>query len=134
MQHDVQSRRPVTQFTRWFGLLGSAVAWLLHLVVIYTLAEAACVTGFPWFSVLGIHGGSVLIVAVTLLMLVLAGASGYVAYWNDRQLEQQPNGQDTSGDRGVSEHMARVGLYLSFVFIFIIVSETLPVFFMHPCP
>lgn len=134
MERNVESGRRVTQVTLWFGLLGSAIAWLLHLVVIYTVAEAACVTGFPWFHVLGIHGGSLLIVVFTLLMLALAAVSGYVAHWNRRQLEQRPNGQKGPVDRGVGQHMARVGWYLGAIFIFIIASETLPVFFLHPCP
>lgn len=134
MQHDATVRRPVTRGRLWFGLLGSAVAWFIHLVAVYTLAEAACVTGFPWFAVGGVHGASLLIVAVTLLLLALAVASGYVAYWNGRQLDREHDGRYASTDRGVGRHMARGGVYLAVTFVFIIASETLPVFFMHPCP
>ena len=134
MQHDALAGRAVTRGTRWFGLLGSAVAWFIHLVVVYTLAEAACVTGFPWFAVWGIHGASILIVAVTLLTLALAAASGYVAYRNGRHLDRVHDGQRASVDRGVAQHMARGGVYLGVAFVFIIAAETLPVFFMHPCP
>lgn len=103
MQHDAVVGRSVSRGRLWFGLLGSAVAWFIHLVAVYTLAEAGCVTGFPWFTVWGLHGASVLIVAATLLMLALAAAAGYVAYRNGRRMAQRHNGRDTPVERGVGQ-------------------------------
>lgn len=130
-QH-VNAGRRVTQATLWFGVLGGAIAWFVHLVLVYTLAEAACITGFPWFTVLGFHGALLLIVIVTLLTLAVTVASGVVAYWNRQLLDA--GGSIPPLNRGASKQMVRSGVYLSVFFVFLILVETLPIFFMRPCP
>lgn len=124
--------RQVTRAALWFGVLGGAIAWFVHLVLAYTLAEAGCITGFPWFTVLGFHGALLLILIVTLLTLAVTAAAGVVAYRNRRLLDRESNA--AAANRGVSEHMVRGGIHLSVLFAFIILVETLPIFFMRPCP
>lgn len=126
---------PVSEGRLWFGLLGSPIAWLIHLVVVYTLAEVTCVAGLFEFTMLGLDGGVSLILIVTLLTLALAVAAGVVAYGSDRRLRRQDRGQASISDRGVSKQMARWGMHLTVLFVFIIGVETIPVFFyLQPCP
>lgn len=125
--------RQATRGALWFGVLGGAIAWFVHLALVYTLAEAACITGFPWFTVLGFHGTLLLIVIVTLLTLAVTVVAGVVAYRNRRLLDES-NGPIAPLNRGASEHMVRGGVYLSVFFVLLILVETLPIFFMRPCP
>lgn len=134
MPNPVASESPVSEGRLWFGVLGSPIAWFFHLVVAYTLAEVACVAGFPGFDVLGLHGGVSLILGVTLLALAVTGTAGLVAYGSNRQLDRHSEKKEAPVDRGVAEQMAQWGVHLSVLFIFIIAVETIPVFFyLQPC-
>lgn len=134
MPERLASDLPVSESRLWFGLLGSPIAWLIHLVVVYTLAEVTCVADSFNFTVLGLDGGVSLILIVTLLTLVLAVAAGVVAYGSDRRLRRQEREHESFNDRGVSGQMARWGMHLTVLFVFIIGVETIPVFFyLQPC-
>lgn len=134
MPTPVASELPVSEERLWFGLLGSPIAWFLHLVVVYTLAEVTCVAGIFGFTVLGLDGGVFLILVVTLLTLALAGVAGVVAYGSNRHLERHSEGEESPTDRGVGRQMAQWGVHLAVIFLFIIAVETIPVFFyLEPC-
>lgn len=134
MLEPMPSKHQLPRASLWLGVLGSPVAWFLHLVLVYTIAEATCVSGFPGFSALGLHGGVLLILAVTLFTMLLTGASGLLAHGTGRRLTRQHGDRERSGDRGVGPHMTRGGRYLSVLFLFIIAFETIPVlFYLNPC-
>lgn len=134
MPDPVASNVPISEKALWFGFLGSPIAWLLHLVIAYTLAEVVCVADFPAFEVLDLHGGVVLILAVSLLTLLLAVAAGAVAFVSMRKMERHVRKQEVSAERGVGGQMARWGVHLAVLFVFIIGVETIPVFFyLQPC-
>lgn len=133
MTDPAASNTRVPETLLWFGLLGSPIAWFLHLALVYTVSEMACVAGFPGFTVFGLHGGVSLILGLTALTMALAAAAGFVAYSHERQLgagtEQKP-----PTNRGVDADVLRWGRQLSAVFVFIIAVETVPVFFyLQPC-
>lgn len=134
MPERIASDVPVSETRLWFGLLGSPIAWLIHLVGVYTLAEVTCVSNRFEFTVWRLDGGVFLILLGTLGTLILAGVAGAVSYGSSRQLKRQ-NGDGGSVDRGVSGQMARWGMHSAVLFVFIIGVETIPVFFyLQPCP
>lgn len=134
MQNSVSSNHQLPRTALWVGLLGSPIAWFLHLVLVYTFAEVTCVSGFPGFSALGLHGGVFLILLVTLFTLLLTAAAGLLAHWTGRRLARESRDRQGPVDRGVGTHMVRGGRYLSVLFLFIIAFETIPVlFYLTPC-
>lgn len=133
----LRSRHRVTRGTLWFGLLGGAVAWFVHLVVIVGVVETGCVAGVEGLSgLIGLSAQGVilaLVVAATVLTLGVTIASGLVAYWNLKVLRARGEELDAPVARGAGYHMTRSGIYLSILFVFIIVVETIPIFFVPPC-
>lgn len=114
---------PVSQKALWFGLLGGAVAWTLHLLAVYAVAEWGCVMTAPRP---GLRGESpvVLMIVVSVACLLLAGAAAAVAYGSLRRV------RGSSGERsGVQAFMAYTGLISNGLFAFVIVSQAVPIFY-----
>ena len=109
----------------WFGLLGGAVAWTAHLLLAYAVAEFGCVSGFGERSYLGISIVAWLEVAVTVLTTVIAASAAIVAYRSHRILQSQ----QVDGAAAPEEDTARAGLITSGIFTFIILFESIPIFY-----
>lgn len=116
--------RTPSRLALWFGLLGGAIAWVLHLLLAYLIAEFGCVGGLGEVRFLGITAVAWLILAVSLLTLAGAVAATVVA----RRSERPPAHDDD--DVGSSEAMfARAGLIISAWFVLIILVETVPILY-----
>ena len=124
----------VTEWTLWFGLLGSGVAWFIHLAAVYALAEAVCQVGFLGYTVLGIHSSTLAIVLITAVAVAVAAASALTAYRNRQRLKQEAESNVERVSRGAGIHVAHGGVYLGIFFIVTILAQLFPVFFMQPCP
>lgn len=100
----------------WFAALAGAVAWALHILIIYPLVRLEC------------RRGSVgLILGVSAACALVALAGGAVAL-RLRDVE--------APDPAVTERarlMARTGFLLNVLFFLVIVAETVPVFYTDPC-
>ena len=110
----------------WFALLGGAAAWTAHLLLAYAVAEFGCVSGFGERSYLGISIVAWLEVAVTVLTTMLAASAAVVAYRSHRILHSQEGAR--AGAAG-EEYAARAGLITSGIFTFIILFESIPIFY-----
>jgi hypothetical protein len=120
----------VSRFWLWFGVFGGAVAWTIHMLLAYGIAEFGCVSSFRDARFLGITGVAWLILATSALTLVLAVAALLIARRSERLLLADLRGRDDDAD----EFMARVGLVTSVVFVAIIVAQTLPVlYYLRSC-
>lgn len=118
----------VSRRALWFGLLGGAVAWTLHLMGAYAIAEFGCLGVGP-VSVGGITTPAALLIALSVVCLGSAVAATVVAYRGHRRLCDRP---DDGGDAG--PFIARTGLIASGLFAFIILVESVPiVFFLNHC-
>lgn len=106
----------------WFGVLAGPIAWTVHLLLSYALLPLACASGLL-----------ILLHAVTLATALVTAAAGFVAY----RRQSEPGTDDRGGVRGPStgyvRFMARSGVALSALFLFVILLEGLPVFFLGPC-
>jgi hypothetical protein len=130
-----QNLPPPPSVNRWalyFGLVGGPIAWLIHLLVAYVVAEFGCLTPFRDVSYAGITAIAWIILGVTVLTLLAALAATYTAYRLDLVLEVDlRGGTDTPLSRA---HLARLGIITSGIFAFIIIAETIPVFyFLRSC-
>jgi hypothetical protein len=120
---------PVGRGTLMFGALGGAVAWLLHLLAAYLIAEFGCIANLGEVYFLGLTGVAWLILLASFLTLGLALASTAVALVTHRRMglhEHQDTGADTLGN---ARYLARAGWITSLLFVLIILAQTIPIFY-----
>lgn len=121
---------PVSRFRLWFGLFGGAVAWTIHLLAAYAIAEFGCVSSFREARFLGITGVAWGILALTVLTLILAVGGLLIARRSDRLLREEILQKEDDPEA----FMANVGWITSVVFVAIIVAQTLPVlYYLRSC-
>jgi len=112
-----------TGFRLWFGTLGAAAAWFVHLVVVYVLVPVVCAAGGPFLMYIA----SVLLAGVAVL-------SGFTAYRSWRQLSEEARGNLIGEMEGTRiGFMLYGGLLASGVFLLAILLATIPIFFLNPC-
>lgn len=109
-----------------FELLAGPIAWSLQLVLNYLLAEAACRGG--WLSAGGVVAA---ILVVTGLAGLVTGYAGLRAYRHAQATGHEAEAQGRALQR--SAFMARSGLYLSALFLFLILLSGLPALLIPPC-
>lgn len=123
----IEATPPVRRGLLWFGLLGGGVAWLIHLILAYVIAEFGCISGWGEILLGGITLVAWLTFGMSLLLLVVAGLVTLIAYRTTEQLARQVR---SVPEEPLSEsYMARAGYITSGVFFIIILVETLPIFF-----
>lgn len=100
------------QLLLWFAALGGAVAWSLHLLLIYGFQSVACALG----TALAIH-------LLTVALAAIAAASVYVSIgiW-----------RDASGS-AARRWVGLASLLLNAIFLFSIVVQGLPALIVDPC-
>ncbi len=110
----------------WSCLWGGGVAWALHLMTVWVLAEFGCMTALGRPGPFGFSWVAWTILGVSALCLAFAGLATLVC-WRHSQ------GEGTDGERP-GRFAARTGLVANPIFMFIIIAQTLPVFFyMRDC-
>jgi hypothetical protein len=126
------SRSRVRRGTLWFGVLGGAIAWTIHLLAAYALAEFGCVSGLGQRGAYGISyvAWAVLVMtiavtAVALLATVIAGRA-----WRTFANDLRPNGPAAAGE----QYLAQAGTLMSGLFTVAILFETIPIlYYLRTC-
>jgi hypothetical protein len=138
------------QTLRALAGFGGALAWLLQLLIAYTLAEFGCVAGWQQSQVWGIGWVSFLIGLVSLLMLALALLSAWVAQRRADQLQGQTPESSTTAptdlpatkepsqvapvSRSARPFWLRISVLCNIIFAWLIVVQTLPILaFVRKC-
>jgi hypothetical protein len=112
--------------TLWFGFLGGALAWTLHLLASYLLAEGSCA---PALAVEGTRVSST--VAILMHSATLAGALvALAATLSARSQWQRWRGD---ADRSGRAYIGLAGVFVSGAFLLIILIEGLPPLLVPPC-
>ena len=115
----------------WYGLLGGASAWTIHLLLASAVAEFGCVSGLGERIYLGISIVAWLEVAATVLTTVIAAAATIVARRSYGILRSQ-NLEEVGIAAG--EYTARAGFITSGIFTFIILFESIPIlYYLRTC-
>jgi hypothetical protein len=110
-------------FRLWFGTLGAALAWFVHLIVVYVLVPVTCRIGGP-----------ALMYIASAVLAGVAIAAGLVAWQSWRQMSDEARGNligEMEGSR--KGFMLYAGLLASGVFLLAILLATIPMFFLNPC-
>lgn len=117
----------------WFGVMGGAVAWTLHLLLAYGVAEFGCISPFRNMRLLGFSGVAWLEGLVTLVMLGIALFASKVAKRNSQAVAGELNATQLE-PHDARVFMARSGILTSRLFIFIIIVQSLPIlFYLREC-
>lgn len=112
-----------------FAVLGSSLAWTLHLLLAWAVSEFACTAGARG-SWLGVHGVTWAIGAISTVMLALSVSSTLYA----ARLPQRA-GPPTAPELDDAVYsLARMGWWLGILFSLTIVAQTLPLaWFLRGC-
>jgi hypothetical protein len=105
----------------WLGLLAAPLAWLVNLLLSYTLVLWACSTGRQYTLHL-----------VTLAMLLLAAAGGFMA-WRAWRRAGRTWHDEAGGVLPRSRFMAALGVLLSSLFFLAILAQGIPSFVLSAC-
>ena len=113
--------RPVSLAGLWFGILAGPVAWALHAIGSYFLAPIACrmETAMPLYT----------LTAAAVLVAVVAGVHSGI---NSQRIRAGTRGD--TGQRGErTGFMAMAGMFMSVMFLAIILVQAIPIFFLDAC-
>ncbi|PWU45685.1 hypothetical protein DLE60_24985 [Micromonospora globispora] len=114
----------------WYGVLGGAVAWAVHLLVAWPLDELTCAAGSEKISAVPLWQAVGL--AVVLPGLVTAGSLAVAALaWRRTARAQSAGVQDPAFGR--SRMLAVVGIWANLLFLTIIVLGGVAVLVLPAC-
>ena len=108
----------------WFGLIGGGIGWLVHLLSAYAIAEFGCVGGHGESAGRAISRVAWMELIATAVTAGLAAIATIIAYRCDRQLQSRDEAT-LVGEKAT----ARAGLLASGFFTFVILFESIPIFF-----
>jgi hypothetical protein len=112
-----------------FGYLGGGIAWLLHLLASYAIAEFGCARGEP-LRFAGITTVAWLLIGVTTVLLLVAVSSALVS----ARLRPPQRGGEAESAISSRAYLARSGAIMSSVFLLIILAQTVPIlFYLESC-
>ena len=114
-------KQPVGKLWLWLGLLIAPLVFLLHLEVNYSLVTQLCQSAHK----IAMH-------LVTLAAVLVSTVGGFIAWRN-----WQETGRKLPGEGGSiiepSRLMSAVGVFISLLFIVILVAQWIPQFIFDPC-
>ncbi|MEQ8673832.1 MAG: hypothetical protein RLP44_18425 [Aggregatilineales bacterium] len=117
----------------WFAFTGSAIVWTGHFVAIWFLGEVGCLGGLGNQTVLGINLIFGLSLIVTLLALILAVASGAIAYRIWQQVNELETQDEIYASHERQRFMALFGMLAATLFTVAILVQTAPLFVIPIC-
>jgi hypothetical protein len=114
------------------SLVGGGVAWLMHLLLAYLVAEFGCLAGLDEVRFLGITAVAWMLVGVSLLAFG-GGTAATLLSWRIWQRQKARLGTETE-DAKAGEFAAGTALIANLIFVFVILVESIPiVYFLHDC-
>lgn len=120
--------------TLWYGMFFSPVVWSLHFLIGYFLSEAACMTNFLGFRIVGM--GALFFILVVLTIIAMA-AIGWNAWWSYRSWQHyaalDPDEEFPLQAYDRDEFLALGGLLLSGLTFLGLVLTLYPILVLRPC-
>ncbi|HKQ40162.1 MAG TPA: hypothetical protein VJ063_18970 [Verrucomicrobiae bacterium] len=117
---DAAARVRPNELALWFGNLGGAVAWALHLHVLFVIS--------PWIC--GLHTEWPIHVA-SLALLTLTAWAGIVSAVHWHKSPRVHEHLEAAPDR--ARFMAVIGTLINIFFFLVILAQWIPVFVVDPC-
>jgi hypothetical protein len=115
----------------WMASLGGAIAWWIHFLGAYVLAEFGCISKTSLFTFLGVMGISWFILTLSIFCLFLSGLAIWISHKNQADtLKAVTEGGETSAHLQNSQtFIFRGGVFINLLFFFVIIVQTIPVFY-----
>ncbi len=130
--HDPVPLKSNSQFSLWYGLLAGGMAWLVHLILAWVIAEFGCVSRFHELRFAGLTAVAWSGLAMSVALLVVAASALWIARNNELRLHHSVT--EPTLDRDSRLFMARSGVMASATFIIIIAVQTIPfLFYLGGC-
>ena len=118
----IEGSSPRENLLLWVGFLGTAIIWFIQLEANYALVPWVCSTGNKWV----LHVSS-------FVFLVCGAVPGWIA-WTCWSAAEQGKGSDrVSTGGGLRRFMALTGMLMTGLFLFLILAQAIPNFFIDPC-
>jgi hypothetical protein len=121
----------------YFAFFSGGVAWTLHLIISYLIAEFGCLSDAGQHRILGITVLAWSLFLLSAAMLTLAAAGVFVGWRAKRRLEALKTPSRSAFDQDAVDteiHFARSGTIMSAIFILVIAFQTIPIFYyLHGC-
>jgi len=114
----------------WYGVLGGAVAWAVHLMIAWPLDELTCAAGGE--NVSGVPLWQAVALAVLIPALVAVGSLLVAVLALQRTARAQSTGDDERAF-GRSRMLAVIGIWSNLLFLTIIVLGGVAVLVLPPC-
>ena len=111
----------------WFGALGGAVAWAIHLLAAWSISELTCAAGSSAVAGLPLQ----VVVGITVVIPAVVTAAALAASWRT----WRATATTATGDRPVarSRLIGVVGVWSNLLFLAIIVLGGIAVLVFPPC-
>jgi hypothetical protein len=118
----------------WFGFLGGAIAWSIHLVAAALVAEWGCFSGLQQTTYGGITLVAWILIVLSAAMFLMAVLATIAAWAGSRRVSGSADDSDLPPHEELDRFLARFGVAASGVFTFIILAESLPIlYFLTDC-
>jgi hypothetical protein len=118
---------PVSRRSLRFATLGGGIAWLLHLVLAFSIAEFGCLAGLGKVQVVGLSVVTWMLLVMSALTLALGLAATGMAWRNRRRLLLAWGERSESHE--AEDFTSRLALITNAIFVVIIVVQTIPIFY-----
>jgi preprotein translocase subunit SecG len=127
-----------TKAALWFGFLGGALAWTAHLLLAYFFSEFGCVGNLHERYVLGLMAPTAMIALLSALLLLVAALATLVSYRVAKQMGlsiiASTEAEEKQRQAGAAIYLARAGVIMSGLFVFVILVQSLPIlYFVRSC-
>ncbi|HEX8891542.1 MAG TPA: hypothetical protein VF779_20505 [Pyrinomonadaceae bacterium] len=121
MEAQSEFKQPVGKLWLWLGLLIAPLVFLLHLEINYSLVTQLCQSTHK----IAIH-------LVTFAAVLVSAVGGFIAWRNWQEAGRKLPGEG-AGIIEPSRLMSAVGVFISILFIVILVAQWIPQFIFDPC-
>ena len=118
---EAEFKQPRGKLWLWLGLLTAPLVFLLHLEINYALVTQLCQSEHK-----------VAMYLVTLAAVLVSAAGGLVAWRNWQEVGRKLPGEGGSIIEP-SRLMSALGVFISLLFIIILVAQLIPQFIFDPC-
>lgn len=119
---DLQRPGVIGLLVLWFGFLGGAIAWIVHILLAYALVPVACLLEME-----------IVLYAVSLVTAVVALASVLVSWRIWRKAEQTNSPESHVVTPRTARFMGLSGILLGGLFLGAIFAQTIPMFLQDSC-
>lgn len=132
IQNESQNLTPRDQPRLWFGFAGSAAAWLALFFADLLVAWKACSELPDGFDVLSLGWAIYLFAALTVILLAVTIAAGFISFGNFQRFSNHASLAHTEAT-GREEFMALGGMFISLILSLGIVWLGIPLIVINLC-